>query len=112
MDYDTDQCVLHSLHSPVTVVNERHHPFPQEWQRKIWGKVLDNRTEPLCATGHNNVHAAINYYIKQGAWPRWCVGATRDLGEQAFALRAAALEDTPLTTALDHDWLLTLPALT
>ena len=79
-------CVLHKTHSPVTVINELHHPFPQAWQKQLWGEVLDDRTVSLCATGHNNVHAAISYYEKHNKFPDWCVGATRDLAEEAFIL--------------------------
>jgi hypothetical protein len=83
-------CVLHKTHAPITVVNELHHPFPQEWQKEIWGKVNDNRTVSLCATGHNNVHAAITYFEKNKKFPEWCIGATRELAQRAFDLRAAA----------------------
>jgi hypothetical protein len=78
-------CVLHKTHTPVTVVNELHHPFPQEWQKELWGEVRDNRRVSLCATGHNNVHAAIENYKKTNKFPDWCVGATRDLAELAFS---------------------------
>jgi hypothetical protein len=74
----------------VTIVNELHHPFPQEWQKELWGEVRDDRRVSLCATGHNNVHAAIAYYEKNKKFPAWCVGATRDLAERAFALYEAA----------------------
>lgn len=83
-------CVLHESHSPVTVVNELHHPFPQAWQKRLWGEVRDDTTVSVCATGHNNVHAAIAYYEKNKTYPRWCVGATRDLAEQAFSMLESA----------------------
>lgn len=84
-------CVLHRFHSPITILNEEHHPFPQSWQRKIWGEVRDNLTESVCATGHNSVHYAIDYFEDTGKFPWWCRGKTRDMAERAFALRAAAL---------------------
>lgn len=83
-------CVLHKSHTPVTIVNELHHPFPQAWQKALWGEVRDDTTVSICATGHNNVHAAIAYYEKYKKYPEWCVGATRDLAEQAVTLRAIA----------------------
>lgn len=83
-------CVLHAEHRPVTIVNELHHPFPQEWQKKLWGKVRDNRMVSLCATGHNNVHAAISFYEKNGKFPDWCVGKTRELAQTAFDRLAEA----------------------
>jgi len=81
-----EPCVLHKFHSPVTVVNERHHPFPQAWQKTLWGEVRDDRTVFVCATGHNSVHSAISYYARNQKFPEWCVGKTRDLAEEAFTL--------------------------
>lgn len=89
-------CVLHKTHSPITVVNELHHPFPQEWQKEIWGEVRDDRTVSLCATGHNSVHAAIRERLKTGSLPAWCVGATRELVLEAFFLKAKALTEEAL----------------
>lgn len=83
-------CVLHLNHSPITVINEMHHPFPQAWQRALWGEVRDDRVVSVCATGHNSVHAAISYKEKHGSYPSWCVGKTRGLAETAFTLRDAA----------------------
>ena len=83
-------CVLHAVHSPITVVNELHHPFPQAWQKRLWGEVRDDHTVSVCATGHNNVHAAIAYKEKNGKFPDWCVGATREMAQRAFDFLAAA----------------------
>lgn len=83
-------CVLHIWHSPVTVVNELHHPFPQAWQKKLWGEVRDDRVVSVCATSHNSVHYAITYFQAYGDWPGWCVGKTRDLAESAFTFLAEA----------------------
>ena len=85
---DDEPCVLHLTHSPVTIINERHHPFPQAWQKALWGEVRDDRTVSLCATGHNSVHAAITYYEKNHRFPAWCIGKTRDLAQSAFEFRA------------------------
>jgi hypothetical protein len=87
---DDQPCVLHLEHRPVTIVNELHHPFPQEWQKELWGEVRDSRRVSLCATGHNNVHAAIRYYQSKGKFPVWCVGKTRDLAQTAFDRLAEA----------------------
>lgn len=83
-------CVLHKFHSPVTIINERHHPFPQSWQRALWGEVRDNRTVSVCATGHNSVHEAIRVFERTQKFPEWCIGSTRDLVEEAFRLRDQA----------------------
>lgn len=90
----TRPCYLHRFHSPLTVVNEEHHPHPQEWQKALWGKVKDNRTVSLCATGHNTVHYCIDYFEKNGKYPLWCRGATRALVQRAFILQALAEAST------------------
>lgn len=83
-------CVLHRHHSPVTIQNEYHHPFPQAWQKNLWGEVRDDRVVSVCATAHNSVHIAISELEKTGKIPLWCVGTTRDLVEEAFRLREEA----------------------
>jgi hypothetical protein len=85
-----EPCVLHASHSPVTIINERHHPFPQAWQEQLWGEVRDDRVVSVCATGHNSIHYAIGIVERTGKYPSWCVGKTRDIVEEAFALRTAA----------------------
>lgn len=90
----SEPCVLHDYHRPLSVVNELHHPFPQEWQRELWGEVRDDRRVSICATGHNNVHAALSWHAAYGEWPRWCVGNTRDLCELALFRLAEAQAGT------------------
>jgi hypothetical protein len=58
----------------------------------MFGAVVDNRTVSICATGHNSVHLAINTHEKTGQFPPWCVGATRELAEEALRLRDGAQE--------------------
>lgn len=89
---DVKPCVLHTSHSPVTVINEMHHVFPQEWQNDIWGEVRDRTTASICSTSHNTIHAALRYYDKNGAFPTYCVGATRDMAADALRRREAALD--------------------
>lgn len=83
-------CVLHKDHTPITVINELHHVFPKEWQNDIWGEVRDNTRVSICSTSHNSVHEALRIYERDGEWPGWCRGATRDLAEQAIIRRNAA----------------------
>lgn len=83
--------MLHSTHSPITVLNELHHIFPQEWQRDIWGEVRDQRKASICATAHNSIHVALRAYDRGEGWPAWCVGKTRDLAMLAIVRRAEAL---------------------
>jgi hypothetical protein len=94
--HDAAPCVLHKYHEPVTVLNELHHVFPQYLQESVWGKGItpDQEKRPICATSHNSVHVAITGYLKTGVWPRWCVGKTRDLCEEAIARLNAAKETT------------------
>ncbi len=85
-----EPCVIHAYHRPVTVVNELHHPFPQGWQREVWGEVRDTRTVSVCATGHNTIHAALRHWERYGNFPDYCIGRTRDLVEEAVMMLAAA----------------------
>lgn len=49
-------CEVHGRHTPHTVVNERHHVFPQALQIALLGRVVYPETQVICATGHNTVH--------------------------------------------------------
>jgi len=91
---DVRPCELHAVHTPVTVVNELHHAFPQEWQKDIWGEVRDKTLVSICSTGHNTIHAAIRYYEKHFEWPSYCVGKTRDLAVYAVDARMKAMRET------------------
>lgn len=79
-------CELHAAHSPITIVNERHHIFPVYLQKRVWGEERVNTRANICSTGHNTVHYAIDYYFKHGSWPANVVGKTRDLAQRAVAL--------------------------
>lgn len=82
---DKAPCVLHETHSPVTIINELHHPIPQTWQEHKWGEVRLGPV-PVCATGHNTFHEALRRVINHGEhMPRWCVGKTRHMVEFAVA---------------------------
>lgn len=86
-------CVLHTDHSPITVVNELHHVFPMEFQNDVWGEVRDNTRISVCSTGHNNIHAAIRYWDKNHRWPDWCRGMTRLYASLAVTRRDSAAND-------------------
>lgn len=83
---DVEPCVLHDSHSPITVVNERHHVFPLYLQERKFGEgnTPDQEKRAVCATGHSNVHAAITQFLKTGIYPDWCRGRTRDMAEEAI----------------------------
>lgn len=74
-------CEIHHTHSPITVINELHHVFPQELQREIWGETRDQRVVSVCATGHNTITYAWQQFRKTGRWPSWLVGTSREVCE-------------------------------
>lgn len=61
-------CALHKYHWPRPSHLEEHHIVPQAWQR-FWrseagyGLWMPD-TEPLCRTGHGNVHAHLVRLMK------------------------------------------------
>jgi hypothetical protein len=82
-------CTIHTRHDPFSRINQKHHVFPQ------WLQALVPNTNPLaptvaretvtvCATGHANVHAAINTYITTRAWPAWARGRQKALATEAI----------------------------
>ena len=91
--HDIAPCVLHATHEPITILNELHHVFPEYLQKQVWGATRDTEKRPICATAHNSVHVAITEYLRTGVWPRWCVGATRDLCTEAITRLEAAKEN-------------------
>lgn len=85
-------CVLHRHHSPITIVNELHHIFPQAWQRSLYeGRVPDQRLISVCATGHNTIHYALNYYARHHRYPPGIRAGTRDYCDQAMDAMEAAM---------------------
>lgn len=91
VNQDVAPCELHTSHSPITIVNERHHIFPLYLQTRVWGEVQDQRKMVICSTAHNTVHFAIEYYFKNNKWPVNVVGKTRDLAELAITRYQEAL---------------------
>jgi hypothetical protein len=57
--FKTHPCICVKRHCPTPVICELHHIFPKQYQNRIWGAVLDNRTQALCSNAHENVHSAI-----------------------------------------------------
>lgn len=62
------QCV--TGHTPVPVLTEQHHVYPQGEQIKVYGRVVDQERVPLCSTGHHNVHVYITAVLNQKPLPR------------------------------------------
>lgn len=63
-----ERCSIHTRHEPLPRYVEHHHLVPKAWQT-FWrpaaatAAVWDNRTVPLCRTGHGNVHWWIVAYM-------------------------------------------------
>lgn len=55
-------CVRHHTPKPTSV--ELHHPYPQYAQKARYGKVVDDRTVPLCPTAHTNVHDGLRRLLR------------------------------------------------
>lgn len=62
------QCVKE--HTPVPVLTEQHHVYPQGEQIKAHGSVTDQDRVALCSTGHHNVHAYIDATLAGKPLPR------------------------------------------
>lgn len=88
---DIAPCQLHASHTPITIINELHHIFPEFLQRRVWGKTVDQRKISICSTGHSSVHYAIDTYLRLGTWPSNIVGKTRDLAQLAIERYEASL---------------------
>jgi hypothetical protein len=83
----TQPCRVHKTHLPASRINEKHHVFPQWLQALSPIEVtpsLANKTEVICSTGHNNVHAGLNEYITLGSWPVWLRDSQKYLATQAI----------------------------
>jgi hypothetical protein len=85
-------CVLHRFHSPVTVINELHHAFPEYMQAHLWGKTLDQTKISICATGHNTLHATINALMAGQPIPRGVGFTTRRYAKYAVDRYATELK--------------------
>lgn len=62
------QCVKD--HTPVPVLTEQHHVYPQAAQIAVYGRVVDQERVSLCSTGHHNVHAYIDATLAGKPLPR------------------------------------------
>jgi hypothetical protein len=83
-------CTVHSTHAPHTMVNERHHVFPQALQIALLGKVVHLELRVVCGTGHSTIHYGINERLAGRQVPSEIRGAERALVEQAVAAFTAA----------------------
>jgi len=60
-------CSCVKNHYPQPIVSELHHIFPQADQLRIFDRVTDTRVEPLCGSGHANVHAYLDWLLGKRA---------------------------------------------
>ncbi len=57
-------CECVRRHVPAATSIELHHPFPQSFQKKRYGRVVDDTTVPLCPTAHTVVHDALRVRLR------------------------------------------------
>ena len=53
-------CQVHRTHTPKSHINERHHV----WPLGLGGPTTADNIVVVCATGHNNIHALLDAYLK------------------------------------------------
>jgi hypothetical protein len=63
-------CVLHRIHLPRPVRTHKHHVFPKYLQIRKYGQIRDKELVYVCATGHDDVHAAIEALLLSRPIPR------------------------------------------
>lgn len=76
-------CVLHRVHLPRPVRTHLHHRFPKYLQMKRYGKIVDPTTVNVCATGHDDVHAAIEALMLQKPMPKGVGRGEREMAREA-----------------------------
>ena len=62
--FEVAPCACAKNHVPKPTSVELHHPFPQYAQKERYGRVVDDRTVPLCPTAHTNVHDALRRRLR------------------------------------------------
>jgi hypothetical protein len=92
-------CVLHKTHSPLPIINHRHHVVPKSWGGE------EDQWEPVCPTGHENVHEALNEMLTYGSPSKVPAGikqhfghATWDMAERGWNLTLVPVHDRPYTS--------------
>jgi hypothetical protein len=74
-------CLVHKVHSPNTIVNEKHHI----WPKGNGGPTVPENLVVVCATGHNSIHALLHYFVKLKGDVPWDVRRHFHPGERALA---------------------------
>ncbi len=59
LPFDQAPCECVNRHVPHPARTEKHHIYPQSYQRKAHNMIVDKETIPLYDTGHAAVHVAI-----------------------------------------------------
>lgn len=70
LPWDRAPCRCVKEHTPVPVLTEQHHVYPQAEQIRAHGAVVDQERVSLCSTGHHNVHAYITATLDGAPVPR------------------------------------------
>jgi len=65
--FEQRPCTCVKYHCPQPLVSELHHIFPQADQLRLLGRVNDTRVQPLCGSGHANVHAYLDWLLGKRA---------------------------------------------
>jgi hypothetical protein len=77
-------CAAHRSHTPHIAKPQTHHVVPTSWGGP---NVSENRVT-LCPTGHTNVHALLDLYVKASGAPAWDAVRHFGPGERVLAERA------------------------
>ena len=58
-------CELYAYHRPVPAITEFHHSKPVFLQNRLHGKIKHSADVWLCPTCHSNVHAWLDWLLKE-----------------------------------------------
>jgi hypothetical protein len=100
LDPERYPCVLHDYHSPLPWATHSHHVVPLAWTRAA--SAAESRTVPVCPTGHDALHRALQALV-EGREPLRRVGRPTMILLQEAMLWA-------LTSGADRDSLVALHA--
>ena len=92
-------CALHKYHSPRPDAMHRHHVLPISWG----GRSESPNVIFVCPTGHENLHALLNHYVRARGKPPWDVIRRYSPKERMYAHTAwmRRKDKTPITKVSD-----------
>lgn len=62
-------CVVHKTHRPTVCRTQGHHSKPQALQIELWGVVRFGPDTDSCGTGHDSIHAWIDWRLGRAREP-------------------------------------------